>query len=130
MAVCKAALSLHADESERTWLGYVEFPYRVDLPGAAARRVAYVRRLGYLLTPAFTAPHAPDLKARAMKCYESQLGALLPEGCADEVASFPEQLWIIANRRAIGRRVAGRASYELEKRGFWIKRSGHTRGRT
>ena len=123
MAVCSAGLSLHAEASDRAWLGYVEFPYAWDLPGAAARRIAHVRRSGYVLTPALTSPDAPDLKARAMKCYASQLGGLRVDGGVELVAALPEQLWIIANRRSIGRRAAGRAAYELEKRGLDLSQS-------
>jgi LmbE family N-acetylglucosaminyl deacetylase len=90
-----AALALRPRHPEWRWLAYEEPMYR-RVPGALERRRRALREAG-LVCEALEPVAVPPAKARALRCYASQLRALETPGrpgYADALA--PERYWALA----------------------------------
>jgi len=112
-ACLSAALAIRRRGDSRDWVCYAEFPYVWRGPDLAARRLAAVRRRGFRLTPMLLASYRSDLKAEALRAYESQILGLELGADIDRVAAAPEQHWRLTDRPPLPVRAARRAGYRL-----------------
>ena len=112
-ACLSAALSTRRRGDARDWVCYAEFPYVWRGLDGAARRLAAVRRRGFRLTPILLASFRSDLKAEALRAYESQILGLELLADVDRVAVAPEQHWRLTDRPPLAVRAARRAGYRL-----------------
>jgi LmbE family N-acetylglucosaminyl deacetylase len=108
-----AALASRRRGDRRDWLCYAEFPYVWRGPDLAARRLAAVRRRGFRVTPILLPSFRSDLKAEALRAYESQILGLELATDIDRVAEAPEQHWRLTDRPPFAVRAARRAGYRL-----------------
>jgi hypothetical protein len=65
------------------------------------------------VTPVLLPPFRSDLKAAAMRAYESQIVGLELAADVDRVAEAPEQHWRMTDRPPFVVRAARRAGYRL-----------------
>jgi LmbE family N-acetylglucosaminyl deacetylase len=94
-------------------IAYTELPYAWRTPDLVAQRLARLR-IRYDLLPWAHIPRQPAVKAKAVACYVSQLGAL-GLGCElEDFTSQPEQLWLITQRPAHFHRLRRMAARALE----------------
>jgi LmbE family N-acetylglucosaminyl deacetylase len=92
-----AALKLRERADQRSWVGYAEFPYVWRDADRAASRIARLRRRGLGATPVLGVRQATERKARAMRCYASQMTGFAFHDLV-RIAEAPEQLWQITRR--------------------------------
>jgi LmbE family N-acetylglucosaminyl deacetylase len=106
-----ATLQLRDADDGREWGIYAEFPYVWREPDATARRVAEMRRGRYRMTAMLDGVRAPDIKAKAMRAYRSQIIGLDLADDVDRVADASEQVWRLGDRSPILVRAVRWAGY-------------------